>query len=317
MDPVYKRNGLPDVPDFHGGDGNFTSVSYMAIGESPMQTLATMIFDGVLDRFPRLMIGVIEQGASWLPGWMRAMDSAAGAFVKNEARLQRLSLKPSEFVARQVRVTPYPHEDTGWIIANSGEGICMFSSDYPHIEGGRAPLKRFDAVARRPRRRGDRPLLLRQLHRPHGERTAMTDTIYATGRVFLDADSHVVETEEWLAPYTDPALRSKLRPLDFGKGGGEVARKALERAERRAAAGGPAFREGDTVMSAKGWTALGAFDTAERTRGARPARLPPPARVQHVRADAVRVRATTSTCSTAGPPRSPGRWSTSAATTTG
>ncbi len=144
MDPVYKRNGLPDVPDFHGGDGNFTSVSYMAIGESPMQTLATMIFDGVLDRFPRLMIGVIEQGASWLPGWIRAMDSAAGAFVKNEARLQRLSLKPSEFVARQVRVTPYPHEDTGWIIANSGEGICMFSSDYPHIEGGRAPLKRFD-----------------------------------------------------------------------------------------------------------------------------------------------------------------------------
>ena len=41
-------------------------------------------------------------------------------------------------------MTPYPHEDTGWIIANSGEGICMFSSDYPHIEGGRAPLKRFD-----------------------------------------------------------------------------------------------------------------------------------------------------------------------------
>jgi predicted TIM-barrel fold metal-dependent hydrolase len=44
-----------------------------------------------------------------------------------------------------VRVTPYPHEDAGWIIANAGEEICMFSSDYPHIEGGRNPLKRFDA----------------------------------------------------------------------------------------------------------------------------------------------------------------------------
>ena len=146
VDPMIFENGLPPVPDFHGGDANFTSVSYMAIGESPMQTLATMIFDGVLERFPRLMIGVIEQGASWLPGWMRAMDSAAGAFVKNEVRLQRLSLAPSEFVARQVRVTPYPHEDSGWIIANAGEGICMFSSDYPHIEGGRAPLKRFDGA---------------------------------------------------------------------------------------------------------------------------------------------------------------------------
>ena len=145
MDDTYKQNGLPFVPDFHGGDGNFTSVSYMAIAESPMQTLSAMIFDGILDRFPALRIGVIEQGALWLPGWMRSMDSAAGAFIKNETRLQRLSLKPSEFVLRQVRVTPYPHEDVGWIIRNTGDGVCLFSSDYPHIEGGRHPLKRFDA----------------------------------------------------------------------------------------------------------------------------------------------------------------------------
>ena len=116
MNPVYKNNGLPPVPDFHGGDTNFTSVSYMAIPYAPMQTLATLIFDGVFDRFPELKFGAIELGASWLPGWMRAMDSAAGAFVKNEERLQQASLTPSEFVRRQLRVTPYPHEDAGWII---------------------------------------------------------------------------------------------------------------------------------------------------------------------------------------------------------
>jgi len=43
-----------------------------------------------------------------------------------------------------VRVTPYPHEDVGWIIANSAEEIPLFSSDYPHVEGGRNPLKRFN-----------------------------------------------------------------------------------------------------------------------------------------------------------------------------
>jgi predicted TIM-barrel fold metal-dependent hydrolase len=76
------------------------------------------------------------------------MDSAASAFIKNEPRLQSLSLRPSEFVRRQVRVTPYPHEDVGWIIANSGPEVCMFSSDYPHVEGGRNPLKRFtDSLA--------------------------------------------------------------------------------------------------------------------------------------------------------------------------
>jgi predicted TIM-barrel fold metal-dependent hydrolase len=145
MDPVYKVNGLPPVPDFHGGDANFTSVSYLAIPYAPMQTLGTMIYDGVLDRFPRLRIGVIELGASWLPGWMRALDSGAEAFRKNEERLQRLSLRPSEFVRRQVRVTPYPHEPAGWVVKNAGPEIAMFSSDYPHVEGGRHPMRRFEA----------------------------------------------------------------------------------------------------------------------------------------------------------------------------
>jgi uncharacterized protein len=145
MNRVYKNNGLPPVPDFHGGDTNFTSVSYMAIPYAPMQTLATLIIDGVFERFPELRFGAIELGASWVPGWMRAMDSAAGAFLRNEERLQKASLKPSEYVRRQLRVTPYPHEDAGWIIANSGPEIAMFSSDYPHVEGGRNPMKRFEA----------------------------------------------------------------------------------------------------------------------------------------------------------------------------
>jgi len=144
MDPIYKVNGLPPVPDFHGGDANFTSVSYLAIPYAPMQTLGTMIYDGVLDRFPGLRIGVIELGASWVPGWMRALDSGAEAFRKNEERPQRLSLKPSEFVRRQVRVTPYPHEPAGWVVKNAGPEVAMFSSDYPHVEGGRHPLRRFE-----------------------------------------------------------------------------------------------------------------------------------------------------------------------------
>jgi len=151
LNPVYKLNGGPPVPDFHGGDDNFTSVSYMPIPSAVMQTLATLIFDGVFDRFPQLKWGAIELGAAWVPGWMRAMDSAAHAFRRNETRLQQLSALPSEIVQRQLRVTPYPHEDAGWIIANSGPEVALFSSDYPHVEGGRAPLKRFDeSLARTP-----------------------------------------------------------------------------------------------------------------------------------------------------------------------
>jgi predicted TIM-barrel fold metal-dependent hydrolase len=145
LDPMYFENGGPPVPDFHGGAENFRSVDYMAIPVPPMQTLATMLFDGILERHPRLMFGVIEQGASWLPGWMRQMDSAVEAFHRNEERLRALSLRPSAYVRRQVRVTPYPVEDVGWIMREAGPETCLFSSDYPHVEGGRNPVRRFEA----------------------------------------------------------------------------------------------------------------------------------------------------------------------------
>ena len=144
LNNAYFENGLPRVKDFHGGEENFTSVSFMPIPQAVMKTLAALIIDGVFDRFPNLKFGAIELGASWVPGWMRFLDSAAGAFIKNEERLQKLSMKPSDLVKRQFRATPYPHEDAGWIIANSGEEVALFSSDYPHVEGGRNPLKRFD-----------------------------------------------------------------------------------------------------------------------------------------------------------------------------
>jgi predicted TIM-barrel fold metal-dependent hydrolase len=144
MHPSYFENGMPPVPDFHGGDTNFKSIDYMSIPLPVMQTLNALVIDGILQRHPNLRVGVIELGASWVPGWMRMLDSAFEAFRKNEDRLQRMELKPSEYVQRQVRATPYPHEDTGWTIANSGEQVCLFSSDFPHVEGGRNPIGRFE-----------------------------------------------------------------------------------------------------------------------------------------------------------------------------
>jgi predicted TIM-barrel fold metal-dependent hydrolase len=145
IDPNYFVNGLPVPHDFHGGDENFRSVDYMAIPVPPAQTLATLIFDGVLERFPGLRVGVIEQGAIWVPSWLRQMESAFEAFGRHEERLQSLSMRPSDYVHRQVRFTPYPTEDVGWIIEQAGEDLAMFSSDYPHVEGGRKPVERFEA----------------------------------------------------------------------------------------------------------------------------------------------------------------------------
>lgn len=143
MNAAYHNNGGPQVLDFHGGAENFTSTSYMTIPLSLWQTMAVLIIDGVLDRHENLKFGAIELGAGWVPSWMRFMDSAAAAFSKGEDRLKKLSATPSEIVRRQFRVTPYPHEPTGWIIENTGPEVCLFSSDWPHVEGGRNPMKRF------------------------------------------------------------------------------------------------------------------------------------------------------------------------------
>jgi predicted TIM-barrel fold metal-dependent hydrolase len=143
MNPAYLENGQPPVKDFHGGDENFTSVSFMPIPLSVWQTMAVLIIDGVCDRFPNLKFAAIELGASWVPSWLQFMDAGYGAFRKGEQRLQKLSAKPSDIAKRQFRATPYPHENTSWIIDNSSEDMCLFSSDFPHVEGGRNPLKRF------------------------------------------------------------------------------------------------------------------------------------------------------------------------------
>jgi predicted TIM-barrel fold metal-dependent hydrolase len=83
------------------------------------------------------------------------LDEADGvgldAFHRHEERLQQLSLRPSEYVQRQVRFTPYPTEDVGWITDQVGPDVLLFNTDYPHVEGGRRPFERFEKSL------GDRP----------------------------------------------------------------------------------------------------------------------------------------------------------------
>lgn len=88
---------------------------------------------------------MIELGAGWVPGFMRSLDHAKASFGRNEPMLGELSLSPSDYLRRQVRFTPLPFEDVGWIIEQAGRELFMFSSDYPHPEGSRDPLGKFEA----------------------------------------------------------------------------------------------------------------------------------------------------------------------------
>ena len=106
--------------------------------------LAALIYDGLFDRLPDLRGGVIEYGAYWVPGFLRQMDMGARSFGRTDPYLQNLSAKPSEIIRRQVKFTPFPGEDAGYLIRDSGADLYMFSSDYPHPEGTNDPIGRFE-----------------------------------------------------------------------------------------------------------------------------------------------------------------------------
>ena len=131
------------VPTHVEGDAPNDALAYMAIQYNAELFLSAMIFDGVLERFPNLRIGVVELGASWIISWMKHLDQSYKAFRKFQD-LSQLKLLPSEYVLRQIKVTPFAGEDIGWILNSGGEDLLMFASDYPHHEGTDDPIGRFE-----------------------------------------------------------------------------------------------------------------------------------------------------------------------------
>ena len=119
-------------------------LSYMAIGYPGELFLASLVYDGVLEKFPKLRIGITELGATWLPSFLHFIDTGFRAF-KNIQDLSHLSMRPSDYLRRQVVVSPFAGEDVGWIIEQAGSQMVAFSSDYPHHEGTDDPIRRFEA----------------------------------------------------------------------------------------------------------------------------------------------------------------------------
>ena len=46
-------------------------------------------------------------------------------------------MKPSEYVHQHLKFTPFPGEPVGWMIEQAGDELFMFSTDFPHPEGGK------------------------------------------------------------------------------------------------------------------------------------------------------------------------------------
>ena len=112
-----------------------------------MRQMTSMVFEGVMEKFPELRIAFLEAGITWVPYWMDRMDEEFEFRGKLEAPL--LKMEPSQYIkGDNVFVTCEPEEQLLPEAARLiGENSILYASDFPHWDGS-YPQSLFELEAR-------------------------------------------------------------------------------------------------------------------------------------------------------------------------
>ena len=98
-------------------------------------SLADMIFSGVFERHPKLLVGSIEQEVSWAPHFLERIDYTYLYRPKKPGRyIFKEGMKPSDFFHRNCFIS-FQQDSIG--VRNRqyiGVDNLLWGSDYPHIE---------------------------------------------------------------------------------------------------------------------------------------------------------------------------------------
>ena len=132
--------------DIVGGISPLTSI-FLWTGVA--LALTDLIINGVLERHPRLRLGVMELSALWVPLHLQMMDGGLRFAASFNGERAPLSLLPSEYFQRQVRVAAFSYERPRRLMDRVGD-IFMACSDYPHTEGTSTPLDDYQMVGVEP-----------------------------------------------------------------------------------------------------------------------------------------------------------------------
>ena len=127
---------------------------------APMTLLNAMIYAGVFERHPTLTLLLAEVGTGWLPFLYREIDDRISPVAELFVGAWKLPMKPSEYLARNVRATPLDggnDRPLAKIVEELPEDMIVFSSDFPHFEGFTDPIGHYaKALAGMPEARLDR-----------------------------------------------------------------------------------------------------------------------------------------------------------------
>lgn len=155
LDKAWINDGRPPVKDWMGGGENLRTKDAAMLHQGPETFLSMMLIDGVFERFPKLRGGCIELGGGWVPAMLVRLDWVAKIWGRTDSSVARFTRKPSEQLTQQMAFTPFVFEDVGALIDQSNPDLYLFSTDYPHTEGGRNPIARFESTL------GNRPAEVR------------------------------------------------------------------------------------------------------------------------------------------------------------
>ena len=140
VSPSFRNNGRASTAV--GGDAPDSNLGFVAMNNSVELFLSAMILDEVFERHDGLRVLSLEHGASWVPGWLHKLD-----FVERTTRkVAPRDRKASDIARKRVRFAPFAGEPVGWIIEQLGPDMLCFASDYPHPEGTRDPIGKFEAT---------------------------------------------------------------------------------------------------------------------------------------------------------------------------
>ena len=113
-----------------------------------MATVGHLIFTGILERFPKLRLAVLESNAGWLPFWLGRMDVHSHGRYSIMGKPKNLSLLPSEYFRRQCSVACDSDESALKYAVDCLDGDnLVWNTDYPHLDGiePHKALPQFDA----------------------------------------------------------------------------------------------------------------------------------------------------------------------------
>jgi predicted TIM-barrel fold metal-dependent hydrolase len=147
FDPVWaKLNDTAIAACFHGGnsqqytfkpwrEAGLAALNHaIAFPVDAMLAMGTMIFGGVLERFPHLRVGFYEANAGWLAWWLSRLDDhAVGRQAGFMYGVAELPMQPSAYFRRQCFVAADADEaELGPVVEYTNGDNILFNSDYPH-----------------------------------------------------------------------------------------------------------------------------------------------------------------------------------------